>query len=230
MTFKEKLILGITAIVVIIASIVASNFFTKETTEGLTFWASTIGTAIGGMIAVIAAVLLWQAEARAGRRQAKIDSNSRAVVVILNSTRRMKSIVGKGSVYDEAGYPYVKDEVAEKIAELAAEITSAVIWIRSDQARSELLEAKTYLTTNSDFMMLGPDVRYATRIRHICNWMEELCDDLLYLKNERKGLTHRTEYAEAWQEVEDNWAAEDRWREEEKVKAQASKDNAKWQD
>lgn len=223
MTRQEKTLLWIISGIALLASGLASWLFMYRTDQGLTYWASTIGTAIGGMLAVVAAVILWQAEARAGRRQSKIDSNAKSVEVILNSTRRMKSIVRESDVYEEFGWPNVNVAVDKAITEKAAEITSAAIWIRDVKIRAELLEITNYFSANTNFMQMGPYVDYSVRIHQICSWMVELCEDLLRLEDKRGELKNRAGYADAWQEMENLYAEQDRWQEEEIAKEQAKK-------
>lgn len=218
---KYKLMLWIIGAFVTLVCIAASWWFTVKTDQGPTYWASTIGTAIGGMAAVAVAVFLWHLDSRAANRQNDIDSNAKTVEVILNSTREMKSIVNVGSVYEKDGYPYVKDDVDSVITAQASEITSAMIWMRDEQARSELVEILAYLSSNTNFLMFGPDVRYATTVRDISKWLEALCHDLLRLENNRQELPNRAAYAAALIDLQEMYADEDRWRQEEWDKAKA---------
>lgn len=203
MTKKEKLTLTIAGVITLLFCAVVSWYFMAKTDQGLTYWASTIGTAVGGIFAVIVAVALWRADARAGRRQSRIDSNAKSVEVILNNTRQIESILRENDVFEQID---LNPTVTKAVSDLASEITSAAIWIRDENIRAELLEVTKYFSANNIFRQHGPDINYKVRIYQICTWLQALCEDLLQLEHNRGELKHRAEYKSAWQKVEDFYA------------------------
>lgn len=194
---------------------VVSWVFSTQTDEGLTYWASVTGTAVGGMVAVLVAVYIWRAESRDAEKRSQLDSNARAVEIILNSIRGLRTAVGKGDVYEPEGWPHIRDDVAAGISDCCSELNSAVFWIQNDRARTDLIEATKNLSTNSDFLQFGPDVRYSARVHQISKWMEGLCSDLLSSAVARGAIPNQEEYAAAWSEVDAIWEEYDRWYEEE---------------
>jgi hypothetical protein len=111
----------------------------------VSFWGSALGTALGGMGAVVAAWLIWRRQKAQGERERSLRAGWQVLA-------HVTEICATARAGEEKPFALITSDGVEAIAPQRRAATYEAQSIENDQLRQGLVEVLRYLTTSVDEM------------------------------------------------------------------------------
>lgn len=139
-----------------------------------TYWSSALGTAAGGMVAVLAAFFFWKADRYYAAKRQETERSHQASREI-HRLNRLIRLAPRNGIYDkELGFPHIDDKFRNTVDGLVDQIDAQAVWV-SDRALADQIKlARKLLTTDHRLEALVPDeLHLSKRTFRATRWLDQ---------------------------------------------------------
>jgi hypothetical protein len=133
-------------LVLIIAGIV---WGVRDANFAVSFWGSALGTALGGMAAVVAALSVWTRQSKQAISLSKRERTLRAGREVYARVAEIRSLASAGEI---APMGKISEQNLELIRQQRSATIPEIAGVEDEELRAFLQNAVRYLTTNNDEM------------------------------------------------------------------------------